>query len=299
MKRINIIFGIIIILTMCSFTEKNNCIACDSSFASSSDVIQTYNEMIAYCKGKNYDKNNFKIEKVNEKYVAAENMSQYFLNNNYNEKNPMRDSKGIVIKYTGTCSEVAATMANKFYAKSQYANGNATNYSVFESNIDYAVENEFFPVYTTTCYDSQYSTYLYHYEQYGTKYLKVKDIFENSLSEMGINYDIWVNDTNVVQGIKDFTNDSRGGKTQILGIQGHALLSAGYVDIEYSYTVQTGILWWKKTVTKYSTDTFIVVCDGWSNASADSNSWRSQKDICYSYIDSSKSFNYVIGIEIL
>lgn len=81
----------------------------------SNDILQTYDEMIGYIKGRNYNKEKFKITRVDEHLIPAWNISQGVMNTKYNENHNFVTGNNEKVYFTGTCSEVAVTMIGKFY----------------------------------------------------------------------------------------------------------------------------------------------------------------------------------------
>lgn len=228
---------------------------------SSGEILRTQAAVRNYLKEKyrDYFQCNYFID-----FVPTVNLSQRDLNSIYLKDN-----------ITGTCSEVASTIALNFYA------GNLPNYpgndEMFCECVDYAIEKGWFV------------------NEQGTKTYYCQSIFSDQLSKLGVKHTTWLNKDKFFQGVYDFTN---AGKVQLFGIKDHDMVAIGYIEVKFQYTQTVGALWWQHDETVNGTEHFIVCCSGWNNGFATPRSSEKDIDDAYDFWPLEYGQDYLVGVDI-
>ncbi len=229
---------------------------------SGKDILDKQSDVRNYLKSKyrDYSQSSYFID-----FIPTVNLSQADLNSIYIKINDL----------TGTCAEVASTIALNFYA------GNLVNYpgneAMFCECVDYAIEKGWFV------------------NGQGTKQYYSQSIFSDQLSKLGVEHTTWLNKDQFFQGVYDFTN---AGKVQIFGVKNHAMVAIGYIEVKFQYTKTVGALWWQHDETTIGTEHFIVCCSGWDNGYATPRSGESAIDIAYDFWPLEYGQNYLVGVDI-
>jgi hypothetical protein len=208
--------------------------------------------------------------------VIAGNISQASMNARYNNLHPNHP-------VDQTCTEVAVTMAAKFYLDAKYRDTNRviSEYDIFDRAITYAQIQG------------------WHSNTDGSKYNTGANILQRVLLEYDIESSYWDNLTNMYFGVKDFVgspNYGTVGKVQLFGVQGHCMLAVGYYLISYDYEETRSFIWsWK--VKKHADKMYIVVCDGFRTGKPASKE-KFELERYYNYFELGTCERYINGIDI-
>lgn len=198
-------------------------------------------------------------------FVPTLNMRQTRLNGVYSSD----------LSLSGTCSEVASTIALNFYA------GNLPNYpgnnEMFCECVDYATEKGWFV------------------NEQGTKTYYCQSIFSDQLSKLGVEHTTWLNKDQFFQGVYDFT---KAGKVQLFGVKEHDMVAIGYIEVKFQYTQTVGALWWQHDETVNGTEHFIVCCSGWVDGIASTTNNENAIDFAYDFWPLEYGQNYLVGVDI-
>lgn len=238
-----------------NFSERENC------------GLMNYEKAIEYSKQK-YSNSKYSsvkaIEKMidpdrfpeNYKFVQSHGFRQTSFNNNYNDL-----YKDTPFSYGGTCTETAATMVfwNE-YRRIIGSNPGETAQFYFNSSLNYAIANKYFPANVENEYDlkgilvSSYNT--------GTKDDAIVMIEKYLMNGYLEEYDFWQNRDNIYQGVKDFTG---AGKVQAFRVPGHLMMAIGYMRVPIQYYTTEG--WWFAKHLVYHLDyvDFLICCNGWES----------------------------------
>jgi len=220
-----------------------------------------------------------KIDNVRTDFgcVIAQNIGQNTLNARYNKIHTN-------LRVSDTCTEIAVTMAAKFYLDAKYRNTDVeiNELEIYEKVMDYA------------------RTKHYWQGDRGTEYNTGRYMLQHVLEEYDIISSHWNNYTNMYFGVKDFVespNYGTLGKVQLFGVQNHVMLAVGYYLIEYDYKVSHQFLWSKWETNEHANKMYIVVCDGFRCGKPASKELV-ELERFYRYFELGTCEKYINGIDI-
>lgn len=188
------------------------------------------------------DKTNYKfLGNVETKILTSKNYSQSSVYNTFINQSGISTE----LVYASTvCSELADSILMR-------------NYSEYKSeiNTNHANINQIFNVAMIIAVNKGYYVH-------GTAGDKTDELVTDTFKFYKSSYKGSMKTKNLVDKVKDAVDNK---EYMLFETPDHSMVSIGYSTYKYSYETTSGILWWKKTVTKEKTFDFIIVNDGWSN----------------------------------
>lgn len=181
-------------------------------------------------------------------FIDCYNYSQTTLNNHYN-----KTYKKGKTNYTGTCSEVAISIATDLVLRKD-KNKKLDTTQIFTNVLNIAIKNNWFPYYPAS-EDSGPS---------GTLVKNINKIYSAVIKSYGIKNTVKYSSSNGFGLLKE---SIERGYPAVISLPSHTVVGVGYQEYTYDYTVAITyrILWW--TITKYESRTFTrgyaAILNGW------------------------------------